>query len=103
MSPRNGRGRYVRQAPDENFGQPDRGGQTVGVDVGHGQIVPVAVGNDFVDTVEQLARNANYGGYYKVFLNGHEIVDPAESPTQIAADQRIAITSYDKVGTWKAA
>ena len=100
--PRNGRGRYVRQAANENFGEPDRGGQTVGIDVGRGQVRAVAVGADFVNTVEQFAREANYGGYYKVFLNGHEIVNPSDSPVTITAEHRIAITSYDKVGTWSA-
>lgn len=101
MTPRDTQGRFVREVtppPPDVFGAPDREGHTVGVDLGRGQMVSVAVGSPFVDTVERLAREAHYGGYFRVFLNGSELTDPADSPATIQAGARIAITSYDKVG-----
>ena len=98
MSPRDRQGRFVREAQPEVFGAPDRDTGTVSVDVGRGQAVEVGVGEPFVNTLEELARAANYGGYYKVFLNGSEVVNPADAPESIESGMRIAITSYDKVG-----
>jgi len=96
--PRNGGGRYHRQASPEVFGEPDRNTGNVSVDVGRGQGVMVPVGADFVNTLESLAREANYGGFFKIYLNGDEIIDPKDAPATIQADMRIAIRSYDKVG-----
>lgn len=101
MTPRNGQGRYTRQNPSENFGEPDRNAGTVGIDVGRGQAVSAAVGADFVNTVEKIARDAHYGGYFRVFVNGNEVVNPGDSPEKIEEGMRIAITSYDKVGAWR--
>ena len=101
MTPRNGRGQFVRQSAAESFGEPDRNAPTVGVDVGRGQAVSAAVGADFVNTVEKIARDAHYGGYFRVFVNGSEVVNPGDSPEKIEAGMRIAITSYDKVGAWR--
>ena len=104
--PRNGRGRYVRSDPHtENFGDPDRQAGNVSVDVGRGQNVEVPAGSDFVNTVEQLARDAHYGGFYKVFIAEgdapmREVVKPSDAPETIEVGMRIAITSYDKVGFW---
>jgi hypothetical protein len=103
MTPRDEHGRYTRQAPRDTFGEPDRNRGTVSVDVGRGNFVEVEVGAPFVNTVEQLARDANYGGYYRVFLaqgdgESQEIVNPGDSPETIESGMRIAITSYDKVG-----
>ena len=69
------------------------------VETGRGNAVGVAAGAPFRDTVEQIAHQANYGGYFRVFLNGDEIINPIESPTTIEAGMRIAVTSYDKVGS----
>ena len=104
MSPRNGGGLWHRTMPNkEVFGEPDRGKGTVPIDVGHGQMVEVKAGSDFVNTIEQVARDYNYGGYFKVFLaqNGgdmREIINPADAPDKLQAGMRLAITSYDKVG-----
>lgn len=99
--PRNGGGRYHRQAEKDTWGEPDRSGGEVGIDVGRGQRIGVPVGADFVNTVEQVARDAHYGGYYKVFLDGKELVNPDDAPEKIEAGMQIAITSYDKVGNWR--
>jgi hypothetical protein len=88
--------------PDEDidtFGTESRGGDLVPVDVGRGgQVVNVRAGSPFVETLERLADQANYGGYYKVYLNGNEVVNPSDAPATIESGMRIAITSYDKVG-----
>jgi len=97
MTPRNGSGRFTRKTEDV-FGEPDRKKGNVSVDVGRGSMVEVPVGADFVNTVEQLARDAHYGGYFKVFVNNSEVVNPNDAPDKIEAGMRIAITSYDKVG-----
>lgn len=105
MTPRNGGGRFTRKAakPD-TFGEPDRAAGIVSVDVGRGQAVEVKVGADFVNTLEQIARDYHYGGYYRIFLaegsgrDMHEVVNPEDSPDKVEAGMRIAITSYDKVG-----
>ena len=96
--PRNGNGRYMRSSQPESFGETDRNAGTVGVDVGRGHMVEAAVGADFVNTTETIAREAHYGGFYRVFLDGAEIVEPGDAPEKIEAGMRIAITSYDKVG-----
>ena len=101
--PRNGGGRYHRQAASETFGEPDRQAGVVGVDIGRGRSASVNVGADFVNTLEQLARDAHYGGCFKVFLDGKEIINPADAPAKFEAGMRVAITSYDKVGYWKVA
>jgi len=100
--PRNGQGRFTRTAPHtDTFGEPDRSQGTVSVEVGRGGNVEVSVGSSFVNTIEQLARDHHFGGYFRVFVNGSELVNPDNAPNQIEAGMRIAITSYDKVGFWK--
>ena len=73
-------------------------GQPIFVDVGRGQTVEVPAGSPFASTVERLADEAHYGGYFRVFLNGSEVINPEDSPQVIESGMRIAITSYDKVG-----
>lgn len=70
----------------------------VSIETGRGGTVEARVGSNFVTTVNDVAQKANYGKYFRVFLNGEEIKDPSEAPTNISSDMRIAITSYDKVG-----
>jgi len=70
----------------------------VPVDVGHGNMVDVAAGSPFRETIERLAVDAHYGGYFRVFLGDSEIINPSDAPATIEAGQHIAITSYDKVG-----
>ena len=102
MTPRNGKGRFVKVSEKlaDSFGSQDREGGTVSVDVGRGAVVDVAVGSPLVNTLEELARNAHYGGFFRVFINGSEMVNPEDAPDNIEAGMRIAITSYDKVGGW---
>lgn len=101
---RNGGGRWHGGGDPGTFGEPDRNKGTVPVDVGHGQMVEAKVGADFVNTVEQIARDSNYGGYFRVFVGTSEpnsmkeVVNPGDAPTKIEAGSRIAITGYDKVG-----
>lgn len=52
----------------------------------------------FGETVAAIAEEANYGGYYRVFLNGQELLLESDAPDNIEEGQRIGITSYDKVG-----
>ena len=99
--PRNGEGRYHRTAPrTDTFGGPDREQGVVSVEVGGGH-VEVPVGADFVNTIEQVAREHHFGGYFRVFVNSNELVNPGDAPGQIEAGMRIALTSYDKVGHWQ--
>lgn len=72
--------------------------ETVIVDTGRGGTAEVQVGCPFVPTLERLAEEANYGGYFRIFLNGSEVVNPEEAPQTIEREMRIIITSYDKVG-----
>ena len=78
----------------EERGQP----QAIFVDTGRGEAVQVQAGIPFALTLERLADEAHYGGYYRVFLNGSEVINPEDSPETIEPGMRIAITSYDKVG-----
>ena len=72
--------------------------QPIFVETGRGEAVPVNAGDPFFATVSAIADRANYGGYFRVFLNGEEIVNPEEAPDTIEPGMRIAVTSYDKVG-----
>ena len=104
MGFRNGGGKWHAGDNKGTFGEPDRNKGVVPVDVGHGQMVEAKVGADFVNTVEAIARDANYGGYFRVFYANDgagsmtEVVNPGDAPAKIEAGMRIAITSYDKVG-----
>ena len=71
---------------------------TVHIETGRGQTAEVQVGSPFGESIERVADEAHYGGYFRVFLNGEEILNPEEAPDKIEAGMRIAITSYDKVG-----
>ena len=82
----------------EEFGASARGGARVPVDVGRGSVVNVPAGSPFFETIERLADEANYGGFYRVYLNSSEIPEPSSAPATIEPGMRIAITSYDKVG-----
>ena len=70
---------------------------SVFVETGRGQSVEVQVGAPFAETIERLADEAHYGGFFRVFLNGEELLEPEESPTTIEPRMRIVITSFDKV------
>jgi hypothetical protein len=60
--------------------------------------VPVPAGAPFSDSVNRIAEQANYGGYFRVFLNGSEIVDPNQAPPTVQPGMRIVLTAFDKVG-----
>ena len=81
-----------------HFGEGNTAVTEVHVDTGRGQTVPAPVGAPFVETIDRIAEAANYNGWYRVYLNGLELVEVDEAPQTIQTDQRIAITSYDKVG-----
>lgn len=88
-------------APEESRGwapEAREAGESVFVETGRGQAVEVQLGAPFTETIERIAEEAHYGGYFRVFLNGEELVDPEDSPETIEPGMRIAITSYDKVG-----
>ena len=84
------------QAPRWAEGQTPT--EMVFVETGRGNSIEVPVGANFQETVERIADEAHDGGYFRVFLNGEELINPTESPETIQAGQRVAITSYDKVG-----
>jgi len=77
---------------------PETPSESVFVETGRGQTAEVQLGAPFAETIERIADEAHYGGYYRVFLNGEEILNPEEAPTTIESGMRIIITSYDKVG-----
>jgi predicted Rdx family selenoprotein len=68
------------------------------VTLGAGNQVATEIGQPFAETVTRLAREANYGGAFRVFLNSVEILDPSNAPELIEIGQNIAICPYDKVG-----
>jgi hypothetical protein len=68
------------------------------VETGRGQSVPIQPGQPFIETVEHIADEAHYGGYFRVFLNSEEIVDPATAPETFQPGMRVTITPFDKVG-----
>jgi len=72
--------------------------EIVNIETGRGDSISAEVGTSFVAAVEAAASQANYGGYFRVFLNGAEIIDPDAAPATIEAGMRIQITSFDKVG-----
>ena len=85
--------------PPARWATPERtAGQPIFVDVGRGQAVPVNEGDPFEATLTRLADEAHYGGFYRVYLNGSEIINPEDSPATIEPGMRVAITAYDKVG-----
>ncbi len=87
------------------FNQPERGGDTVMVELaGRSRAVPAPIGADFVETIRAIAQRANYGDDPRVFLNRVEILALEDIPLDpdgqrtIQAGQHIAITPYDKPG-----
>ena len=72
--------------------------ETVFIDTGRGGTAEVPAGSPFEMTVDRIAEEAHYGGFYRVFLNGSEVVRPEDAPESIEPGMRIAITAYDKVG-----
>ena len=74
------------------------GEEAVTIETGRGTSCRVAVGAPFEETIVAVAEQANYGKFFRVFLNGHEIVSPDDAPETIESDMRIVLTTYDKVG-----
>ncbi len=74
---------------------------TIHIETGRGQTAEVQTGTSFGETVEKVAEDAHYGGYFRVFLNGEEIVNPEDAPETIEAGMVIAVCSYDKVGDFQ--
>jgi hypothetical protein len=80
------------------YGAEARATGSVFIETGRGQAAEVQAGSPFRGAIERIADEAHYGGYFRVFLNGEEVVNPEESPATIEPGMRVAITSYDKVG-----
>lgn len=78
-------------------GSPNQG-EAIYIDTGRGTQVEAHVGDNFEEKVNYAADQVNYGGYFRVFINGVEVVDPTDAPPTIQKGMRIAITAYDKVG-----
>jgi hypothetical protein len=87
--------------PVRHFSQrgATEGATHVMVETGRNKSVKAEVGASFESEVDRIATAANYGGDYRVYLNGIEIINPEDAPTTIQAGMRIAITAYDKPGT----
>ena len=86
------------QMAPPSFGEGQRQAESVPVDTGRGDVTYVPAGSPFVPTLERLADEAHYGGYFRIFLNGREVINPEDSPATIEPGMRLVITSYDKVG-----
>ncbi len=85
--------------PAPEFGEGQRTeNQPIFVETGRGETVEVQPGAPFVETLERLAVDAHYGGFFRIFLNGSEVINPEDAPDSIESGMRIIITSYDKVG-----
>lgn len=67
---------------------------SVYIETGRGQTAEVPSGSPFRETIERIAEQAHYGGYFRVFLNSEEILNPEEAPGTIEPGMRVAITSY---------
>jgi hypothetical protein len=101
-------GRVAEYVPPRWVPQTGVSTETVFVETGRGNPVSVPVGSPFASTIEQLADRANYGGYFRVFVNGVEVLEPnpvkaAEMglpipPERFEPGMRTVITAYDKVG-----
>ena len=73
-------------------------GQPIFVHLDRGEPVQVAPGSPFIETLEELAEQAHYGGWFRVFVNGSEVINPEDAPATIEPGMRVAIAAYDKVG-----
>ena len=74
------------------------GAAVVHIETGRGQSVEMPVGASFEESINRVAEEAHYGNYFRVFLNGEELLNPEEAPQVIEEGMRIALTTYDKVG-----
>lgn len=88
----------VEDKAEEEWGGGSKQEGTVHIQTGRNRTVEVSVGSSFCETIEHVADEAHYGGYFRVFLNGEEIINPTLAPERIEAGMRIILTSYDKVG-----
>ena len=88
----------VLHAPTGWVDQTVHPDESIFIETGRGQTAEVQVGAPFQPTIERIAEEAHYGGYFRVFLNGEEIINPEEAPATVESGMRIALTSYDKVG-----
>lgn len=90
----------VDPEPAGGWTRPDHtpAGQVI-IETGRGNSVNIDAGEPFQATIERIADEANYGGYFRVFLNGEEIVDPTTAPRTLEEGMRVTLTPYDKVGT----
>ena len=58
---------------------------------------PFDAGLPFAATVGKEAKRLGYGAY-RVYVDEHEIVDPASAPENIAAGAKIRLAPWDKAG-----
>ena len=68
------------------------------VETGRGNAVAVPVGSNAASAINRIAEEANYGGFFRVFRNGGEMLNEPDPGMSIQEGDRWAITSYDKVG-----
>ena len=62
----------------------------------NGSVIALNPGDDFVTTVKNVARDANFGKF-RLYLNGSEI-SPNEAPTNITSEMKIELRPYDVAG-----
>ena len=72
--------------------------ETVMIETGRNTTMEAHVGDNFVVACDRVGEAAGYGGYWKVYLNGNEVLNPDDAPELIESGMRIALTPYDKVG-----
>lgn len=89
----------VVQEPERHWAEGNHAPEgEVMVETGRGSAVAVRIGQPFASEVDRVAEEAHYGGYYRVFLNGLELLTEEEAPATVERGMRIAVTAYDKVG-----
>lgn len=62
----------------------------------NGSVISLNPGDDFVSTVKDIARNANFGKF-RLYLNDSEI-SPAEAPSVITSEMKVELRPYDVAG-----
>jgi hypothetical protein len=62
----------------------------------NGSVINLEAGSDFVTTVKDIARNANFGKF-RLYLDGSEI-SPAEAPSTITSEMKVELRPYDVAG-----
>ena len=91
----------AEEAPDEAaprvWGAAQAPTEDVHIQTATGASIPVPAGSPFAETLDRVGNDL-YHGYFRVFLNGQEILEEKDAPSVIEPGMRIVLTPYDKVG-----